>query len=77
MKRFALTSLASLILLAGEVFAIAADVESVPPATAMVADPCPPALAVRENWRCRNTIGSWPVIGDLAAPGLSVVARKR
>jgi hypothetical protein len=43
----------------------------------MVADPCPPALAVRENWRCRNTIGSWPVIGDLAAPGLSVIARKR
>jgi lysophospholipase L1-like esterase len=49
MKRFALASLSSLILLAGEVCALAADVESVPPATAMVADPCPPALAVPEE----------------------------
>jgi lysophospholipase L1-like esterase len=46
MKRFALASLSFLISLASEPQAFAADGESAPPATAMVADSCPPPLAV-------------------------------
>ncbi len=46
MKRLVLVSLPFLIALANEPQAFAADGESAPPATAMVADPCPPPLAV-------------------------------
>jgi lysophospholipase L1-like esterase len=46
MNRLALASLSFLICLASEPQAFATDGEPAPPATAMVADPCPPPLAV-------------------------------